>query len=174
MANRDNPHGLQSIGRTLSGGEPVLEEYKKLAATATAIFVNDVVNRGPSNDILPGGVPGTTLYEGVSLGYGPALTETRHMVVVSPDALYLAQDDGDVDGTVELDLGLNANLVFGAGNPNTFISGHEIDASTAAITATLDVKLWKLHQRADNEFGVNADVVVVFNKHRLAVGQAGI
>jgi hypothetical protein len=176
MANRDNPHGLAPLGRTLRGGCPSIREYTKDAAYGTAIFIHDVVNREADGNIAPGGTPNTTTFQGVALNGGALSTLTKHLVMDSPDALYEAQDNGDTDGFAEADMGLMCDLEFNAGSAVTGISGHEIDESAAADTTTdLDVKLLRLLDTPDNVAGgVHTRVEIVFNQHRLNPGVAGV
>lgn len=175
MANRDNPHGLAPLGRTLRGGVPSVRQYSKDASEGTAIFINDVVNREADQYIVAGGTPNTTTFQGVSLDYGAGSTLTTHLVVDSPDALYEAQDNHDTDGLAEADMGLMCDLEFNAGSATTFISGHEIDESAAADTTTdLDVKLLRKLDCPDNDYGAHCRVEIVFNQHRLNPGVAGV
>ncbi len=174
MANVDNPHGLRPLMRTLNGGCPVVRQYIKDSAEATAIFINDVVQRQADGNIAAGGTPGTTLFLGVALNYGAASQQTDHLVIVSPDAIFEAQDNNDTDGFAAADMGLNCNLEFNAGNAQSYISGHELDESTAGTNASLDVKLLDKLDVPDNEYGPNCRVQVVFNKHLFAKGVAGV
>lgn len=174
MPNADNPHGLYPLARTLSGGCPRIQRMSKDAAEATAIFMWDAVNREADGNIdAASATPGTTNYSGVSLNFGAALTLTEHLVIVSPDALFDCQ--GNSDGAIaEADMGLLANLELSAGSALTQISGHELDQSTQAVTATLDAKMLDKINAPDNEFGLNARILVVFNKHRMNGAVAGI
>jgi|GEM_PF-2513346 len=176
MANFDNPHGLQPLMRTLSGGVPMVEEYIKASGTAYPIYQWDAVALDSNFRLISstGITPGSTLYSGVSLNYGAASTQTRHLVMTSADAIYQCQDNNDTNGIAETDLGLNANLELNAGNALTKISGHEIDESTINTTATLDVKLLGLLKTPDNEFGSWCRVEIMFNKHRMNPGVAGV
>jgi hypothetical protein len=175
MANRDNPHGLAPLMRTLTGGCPSVREYTKDVLQATAIFQNDVVNREADGNIAPGGSPNTTTFQGVALNHGAALTLSTHLVMDSPKALYEAQDNADTDGLVEADMGLMCDLEFNAGSAVSQISGHEIDESAAADTTTdLDVKLLRKLDVADNAYGSHCRVEIVFNQHRLNPGIAGV
>ena len=174
MANIDNPHGLRPLMRTLDGGFPSLREYKKDSAQGTAIFINDVVTREGDGNIAPGGTPGTTLYLGVAMNYGAASTETNHLVMVAPDAVYDAQDNNDTDGLAEADMGANINFEFNAGNALNQISGHELDESTLAVTASLDAKILDKVDDPTNAFGAFCRVQVVINKHQFAKGVAGV
>lgn len=172
MANVDNPHGLRSLMRTLSGGCPTIDQFAKAVGYGTAIFIGDAVNRVADGSIEASATPGTTLYTGVALNHGAASKATTHLVITSPDAIYEAQDEGT--GVAAADEGLNANLVLNAGSATTKISGHEINGATKATTATLDVKLLKLLDVPDNAAGSNARVEVMFNKHRMAMAVAGV
>ena len=174
MSNRDNPHGLAPLMRTLRGGAPSVREYTKDASAGTAIFINDVVNREADGNIVAGGTPNTTTFQGVALNYGPASTLSKHLVMDSPGALFEAQDNAAVDGFAEADMGLNANLVFGTGDAVSLISGHEINETGATTTSTLDVHLLRKVDAVDNEYGSHARIEIVFNKHRLLPGVAGV
>ena len=174
MANTDRPHGLRPLMTTLGGGPPVIKEYSKDASENTAIFIWDIVNMEADGNIeANSATPGTTRFLGVSLNHGAASTLTKHLVVISPDAIFEAQDNNDTDGIAAADIGLNANVELNAGSTTTLVSGHEIDESTADTTNTLDLKLLALHEVPDNAFGSFARIEVVINKHMLREG-AGV
>ena len=64
---------------------------------------------------------------------------------VCPETLYWCQEDGDTTPLALTDIGNNVNLVYThAGSTTTGISGMEIDSSSKATTATLDVSLLRL------------------------------
>jgi hypothetical protein len=175
MANRDNPHGLAPLMRTIHGGWPSVHEYTKDVNEATALFIHDVVNREADGCLADGGTPNTTTFQGVNLNYGPGATVTKHLVMDSPGAIYEAQDNADVDGFAEADMGLQADLEFNAGSTTTLISGHEIDESAAGDTTTdLDVKMLRKLDAPDNEWGAHVRVEVILNQHRLNPGVAGV
>lgn len=175
MANRDNPHGLRPLMRTLSGGVPFTQEFDKDASEGTAIFQWDAVNREADGNIeAASATPGTTLYSGVSLNYGAASTLTKHIVIAAPDAVFEAQDNADTDGFAAADMGLNVNLELNAGSASTRLSGHELDESTVDTTNSLDMKLLQLLTVPDNAHGAWGRYEVVFNKHRMYGGVAGV
>lgn len=174
MANVDNPHGLQPLMRSIEGGEVQVARFLKGAAVSGAIFINDVVARNADGNLAAGGTPGTTTYDGVSLNRGATLTETWHDVIVTPKAVYEAQDNNDTNGFDFADQGLNVNIEFNAGNATTGISGHELDESTVATTASLDVHLLRLHRVPTNAYGAFGRWEVVFNKHRMSSNAAGV
>ena len=175
MPNQDNPHGLRPIGRTMSGGFPRIQNFQKDASEGAAIFIFDAVNREADGNIeANGATPGTTLYSGVSLTYGAASTLTDHLVVVSPDALFEAQDNNDTDGLAAADEGLNINIELNAGSASTLISGHELDESTLNTSNGLDLHVIQKLDVPDNEYGAYCRMVVMFNKHRMFGGVAGV
>lgn len=174
MANRDNPHGLRPLGRTLAGGFPTVETFSKIATYGTAIFIWDAINRVADGSIEASATPGTTTYSGVSLNHGAASTLTTHVCMVSPDALYEAQDNAATDGFAAADLGLNANLVLGAGSATTLISGHEINETGVDVTDSLDVHLLRLYPSPDNAHGAWARIEIIFNKHRMNPTRVGV
>jgi len=174
MPNVDNPHGLNLLGRTLAGGLPTIESFNKAVGYGTAIFIGDAVARAADGSIDKAITPGTTNYSGVALNHGAASTATAHLVVTSPDSLFECQDNNDTDGFAAVDMGLNVNLELNAGSASTQLSGHELDESTAAGTATLDVKLLRLFGNPNNDYGAFGRYEIVFNKHRMANAIAGI
>lgn len=176
MANRNNPHGLRPLCRGLSGGPVENELFQKEASVGTAIFRNDAVVQTASGPYVSatGITPGTTLYSGVALNYGAASTLTDHYVIVDPYAIFEAQDNNSTDGIQATDIGNNANLSLGAGSSTTKLSGHVIDEATIATTSTLDVKLRKILETGDNDYGSYCRVELVFNKHRNAFAVAGV
>lgn len=173
MPNLNNPHGLMPLGIQIGGGPSMIEEFAKAVGYATALFRFDAVNRVADGSIEASATPGTTLYTGVVLDRGAASLATIHHVIVSPGAIFESQCSGA--GLVAADMGLNANLILsGGGNAVTGQSGHQLDTSTLAATATLDMHLLQLFNVADNAYGAFARIEVIFNKHRMAPGVAGV
>ncbi|HEX8186473.1 MAG TPA: hypothetical protein VF747_17030 [Blastocatellia bacterium] len=170
MSNLDNPYGLHPL-TTQHGGPPHVQKMQKDAAQATAIFKQDVVAREADSFLAPGGTPGTTLYDGVSLDYGAALTLTDHLVVVDPSCIFDAQADGSL---VQADEGLNVNFIFGTGNSTTKFSGHELDSSTEATTGTLDAHILRILPIQNNDPGANCRFEILINRHRRSPLSAGV
>ncbi len=160
--------------RSVDGGQCQVREYTKDVSQATAIFIHDLVTREADGNIAPGGTPGTTLILGASLNHGAALTLSTHLVIISPGAIYEAQDNNDTDGVAAADLGQNSNVEYNTGGALTLLSGHEIDESSLNTTSTLDLKLLGLLTVPDNAHGANARIEVMINKHQLGQGVAGI
>lgn len=171
MANVNNPHGLNPLFTNLQGGAPAIQRFSKLSSYATAIFLNDPVNRVSGGALQASATPGTTLYTGVSLQYSAASLADTIAVCTDPQALYEGQCSGSLAAT---DMGLNANLVAGAGSATTKQSGWQIDDSTKATTSTLDVHLLNSWGSIDNAYGANARIEVIFNKQRMNGATAGV
>lgn len=174
MANRDNPHGLAPLMRTLGGGCPSVQEYTKDASEDTAIFINDAVNMEADGCILATGTPGSIWYQGVALNHAPALTLSKHLVIDDPTAIFEAQDNADTDGFAAADRGELLNLELNAGNDLSHISGHEIDESAIDEDAQKDIKLLRLLEPPDNAYGSHGRWQIVFNRHFLTPGAVGV
>jgi hypothetical protein len=170
MANSDNPHGLLPRYCT-SGAAPWVEEFDKLVGYGTAMYLGDAVARVASGAIEIPATPGTTRITGVNLNWGKVSTATKHLVVLNPDMLFEAQADGIL---AEADMGLNANLIYGAGDGTALKSGHEINSATEDVTATLDVHLLKKLDVEGNAYGANVRLEILINKHRLATDSVGV
>jgi len=172
MANVDNPHGLLPV-YSLFGGAMVLEEFTRAAAYGTALYRGDVVGRINDHTITIPATPGTTRISGVNLVHCVAsyAAATKHLVVVGPDQVFEGQADGSL---LEADMGLNANLLYGAGDAVALKSAHEIDSATEAETATLDVHLLGRLRVEENAYGANVRLEVLINKHRMASDAVGV
>lgn len=173
MANNDNPHGLGFVGMD-GPGFPMLQHFSKVVGLGVAIFQQDAVQRVADGSIEGGGTPGSTLITGVAQNYGALSTATEHDVIVSSDALFEAQDNNATDGIAAADLGLNANLQYNAGSTVTLQSGHEINETGAAVTASLDVHLLELLNAPDNAYGSWARIVIKINGHRYGFAAVGV
>lgn len=190
MANRDATCGLKLIG-SLSGRMPSTMVCALLAADATATFVGDPVKLSGTADA--DGIPSiaqaaaTDPIFGVITGflprvaardalYRPASTLTYATVCVDPNALYEVQVDDDAYTFAITDVGLNADILVGSGSTATGASAVELDASTLANTAGLQLKVLGMVQRADNAVGDYAKVIVKINQHVLQydVGNSGV
>jgi len=189
MANTDRAHGLASLGVTLAGGPVQLFPYTKDASESGAIFVNDLVNQETDGFVEAASISaGTTLNLGVNFGpYVPANAAAKVILVnIDPNALYEAQDDASngpalsTPGLSRGDMGLNANVVYATGDLATGISKTEIAASTAAVTAGLDLKLLGLLDVFDpltgakNAFGAWARIVVMINNSTFKLPATGL
>lgn len=190
MANADQPRGLIPVA-SLTGTALATGIYFIPATDSTAMSVGDPVKYAGSADA--DGVPTVTVATagdaccGVIVGFTPdkdyedntyrvASTARYAIVADDPNELFVVQEDSDGGALAATNVGQNATLIFGGTNTTTGASGVEIDSSTAATTATLQVKLIRLDRRPDNEIGTNADWVVKINNHQHGshTGTAGV
>jgi hypothetical protein len=206
MANANVARGLIPYatvwGQKYNGS---FNTYFVPAAYATALFVGDPVDIiSSSNDA--NGIPAVKLatvgspYLGVVVGiinggdmgnmntvtrdlpvYHPASTAQYLAIADDPNLLFELQDDASAQATApNLWAGKNANLVAGAGSTVTGYSGWQMAASTVATTNTLDVKIIRPLQQADNAIGtaantnMNAKWLVKLNNSRFANLIAGV
>ncbi len=190
MANVDAAGGLRLVG-SVRGGMPACRTLNIPVGDGTATFVGDAVKlegTGTADGRITviQAAAGNAIY-GVVVGlkprqaalgavHRPASTSVDVVVCYDPDAIYEIQVDDDSYTFAATDLGLNANLLVGAGNATTGASGMELDASSILTTATLQLKIIGLVQRAGNELGDFAKVLVKINNHQVAAhtGTAGV
>jgi hypothetical protein len=173
MSNVNNPFGLRPVMRTMAGGNPNVFGYAKAAAYSHAIFKWDPVTQlaGVLNGPASGMTAGTTRPIGVALAYSLASLAATMLVMDDPGAIFCVQGDGSGSGGNIIDattVGYNANLNYtgtAGGGVTRDNSGVQLTESTIAVTATLDVRILRLHQDPTNAYGLNGIVEVVFNKH---------
>lgn len=187
MANSDLPSGLTP--RRYRNGAPFvgpLRKYYVPASDGTALFIGDPVILAGTGDAK--GVPAVTRATAASAGritgvvvgianddtlaasndmmetgYRAASTAGYVLVCDDPDVLYEIQEDSDGGALAVTNIGQNADLIAAAGSTVTRRSGFELDSSTAATTATLQLRIIELAQRPDNEIGANAKWLVAIN-----------
>lgn len=182
MANADTPFGLRPVRHR--NGAPyngAVTRYYVPASDSTALFIGDPVIVAGGGDAA--GVPtvtrataaGGAYITGVvvavepetadSLTYRAASTARYVLVADDPDLMFEIQEDAVGGALAAADLGLNADIIIAAGNTLTGRSGVELDTSTKATTNTLQLRIHSFVQRADNEIGANAKVLVTINLH---------
>lgn len=200
MANANKPAGLVPV--QYLGGSPwngQARTYYIPSTDSNAYAIGDPVKTlstgGDAN-----GVPGVTIavagasnaIRGVIVGIGayeggmfvpsfldsiviPA-TKTRayYVMVVDDPAVMFSVQEADASGSplTAANCGQNINLLAGANNG--FISGWQLDNTTVANTATLQMRLWGLIRTIDNAFGAQAKWLCTINQHELALGTAGV
>lgn len=190
MANVNSAFGLKPV-RRFSGApyNGALRRYSVPSSYATNVFIGDPVvitgtsdadgyaevNVASNGGSITGVVQGFEDVPSLTLGYGAASTTRAVLVVDDPEILFEVQEDA-VGGTLALaSVGLNADLISAAGSTSTRASGWMLDTSTAATTATLQVKIIEFQHRADVEPAVaNSKVLVKINKHTALGGVAGV
>lgn len=170
MANTNAAFGGRLVGSLL--GAPIngaTNVYTAKADYATALYIGDPVvvvgtrgsghqcvelaTAGATNQIT-GFIVGFEPTPGiVSLGYGAASTLRFPIVADNPEALFELQEDAVGGALAEASIGLNINLVSGAGNAYTKKSGWMIDSSAVGGDATYQMTIRDIVTRVDNEAG---------------------
>lgn len=202
MANADTPFGLLAVGHPLGLSKASVRAYHVPASYGTALFPGDPVVKTSTANTAEVTAPGVgvmpigTLQEvaKATAGAGNAITGVIVSVAADPDALgrrYIPASTGGVvfvaddpetefeiqsdDALAAADIGLNAALVYtNTGDTATGQSGAELDASTKATTANLQLRILNVVPRTDNEVGAAVKVRVRINNHTEAPGVAGV
>jgi hypothetical protein len=197
MANANRPSGLSPV-RMITGapynGQATLYSIDK--DYTTALYIGDpVISSGTANDkgvqgitlaAVTGPIRGVIVGLGTSQGllanpsnlditYRPGAATTADwyaLVVDDPNVVFEVQEIGTGTPLTKAACGLNADLETGTGNG--FVSGWMVGNDNEGVTATLQVRLLGLAQRADNAFGQYAKWEVLINAHELRVGQVGL
>lgn len=200
MANVDRPQGLRPV-RYASGApyNGAVNMYLIPSADGTATFVGDLVKPYTSggaaalyvNGINCEGMP-TVIQSaagdpsiGVIVGFLPDVTNlnTKHraastnriaLVADDPNLLFEIQEVSGGTALTAAEVGLNADVVVGAGSTTTGMSGMELDNSTEATTAGLNLRIIGLSPAPDNNYGEHAKWLVMLMDHSLRAGVAGV
>jgi hypothetical protein len=180
MANTNNPFGFRPVGVRGGAYQGRISRYYVQPADSTALYIGDPVILAGSGDA--NGVPDVTRatagsagrVTGVIVGFVPdanirangyraSSTAAYVLVADDPELVCEVQEDAVGGALAVTDIGLNADMVSGAGSAVTKLSGFQLDTSTKATTATLQLRIMGFVQRVDNEVGANAKVLVRFN-----------
>lgn len=194
MPNPNTPRGIQPYA--YAWGAPwggAVRTYYVPSGNATALFMGDPV-AGVTNSSDGNGVPtaeiataGATNYilgafMGISNNAGSAVipvlqNQTPYLpagqaayIYVSDDPflLYEVQEDSVGGSMVSGAGGRNADLVAGAGSTITNYSGWQLDSSTLAVGATLQMRIIQALQQIDNTVGqANAKWLTKINLHAM-------
>jgi hypothetical protein len=181
MANIDKAFGLRPIGNLSATGAQKQYGYLIEDNQSGAIYQGDLVTivGGYVVKFLPGthsaalGVFNGCNYIDPSTGkptwrnfYPGSVNITAGTiqcdVLDDPNQLFLIQADEDI---VQADIGKNADVVGTGGSSTTGQSSMELDSSTIADTAALNLKIVGLWNAPGNELGDFAVVVVKINEH---------
>lgn len=191
MANNDNARGLTlSRAQGSSGKSGGVSKYYVPATDGTAIYLGGLVKLAGSADAdgvpsVTGNVAAGNAVVGVVVGveadthdsttYRAASTERYVLVADDPNELFEIQEDSVGAALAATDVGLNASLIgLTGGSTVNGRSTMELDSSTAATTATLDLSIHRMALRADNEIGTNAKWLVRLNNHQYVDGATGV
>lgn len=190
MANADSPHGFRAVNRLGGPFNAATVRVAIASGDATATFIGDAVKLAGSSvdgaptvaqcaagDAVYGVIQAFEADPATSLEdqYRKASTARFAQVIPASEAYFVVQADDDTSVLDADSVGLNANFIVGSGNTATGISGMELDSSTAATTATLDLQIVGFPNQVDNEIGVaNQEVIVKFNDPQDAPGRTGV
>ena len=188
MANIDKAFGLRAIGNLSATGAQKQYGYEIADSQAGTIFQGDLValSAGFITKFLPAthtaavGVFNGCNYIDPTTGkptfknyYPGSVNITAGKIIADviddPNQLFLVQCDA---GFVAADVGKNADVIGTGGSTTTGISTMELNSSTLATTAALNLKVVGLYTDVNNEFGTNAVVVVKINEH--VYGSTGV
>jgi len=188
MANVDKAFGLRPLGNLSATGAQKQYGYEIADNQSGAIYQGDLVTivDGYVVKFLPGthaaalGVLNGVFYVDPTTGkptwknyYPGSVNITSGKIVADvlddPSQLFLIQADEDI---VQADIGKNADVVGTGGSTTTGVSTMELDSSTIADTAALNLKIVGLWDAPGNALGNYAVVVVKINEH--LYGSSGV
>jgi len=122
-------------------------------AGAAACGVLVAVGLGNSS---PAGAGGPYInYNDLSKTYRPASSVAVYYaaVVDDPNVIFEIQEGGTGTNFAAASVGLNANIIYTAPATGVYVSGMQVDdTAAAAVTATLNLRLYSLKQSIDNHF----------------------
>ena len=188
MANVDKAFGLRPLGNLSASGSQKQFGYEIADNQAGAIFQGDLVTVydgylvqfDPSAHTAAVGVFNGCNYIDPTTGkptfsnyYPGSVNITQGKIVADvmddPNQLFIIQNDGT---SAAANYGKNADVVVGTGSTTTGVSAMELDTSSIANTAALNLKIVGLWDVPNNAVGANAVVVVKINEH--LYGSAGV
>ena len=188
MANIDKASGLRAIGNLSATGAQKQYGYEIADNQSGTIFQGDLValSAGYITRFLPAthtaavGVFNGCSYIDPTTGkptwknyYPGSVNITSGKIVADviddPSQLFLVQCDA---GFTAADVGKNADVIGTGGSTTTGVSTMELNSSTLAVTAALNLKTVGLYNVPGNDFGSFAVVVVKINEH--VYGSAGV
>ena len=188
MANIDKPYGLRAMGNLSATGAQKQFGYEIADNQAGAIFKGDlvtifdgyIVKFAPATHTAAVGVfngcnyidptsgkPKWSNYYPGSVNITAGIIEAD--VIDDPNQLFTIQADEDI---VAADIGKNADVVGTDGSTTTGLSSMELDSSTIANTAALNLKIVGVFKTPGNALGDYCQVVVKINEH--LYGSAGV
>ena len=181
MANVDKAFGLKPLGNLSATGAQKQYGYEIADSQSGAIFQGDLVTivNGYVVKFLPAthaaalGVFNGCNYVDPTTGkpifsnYYPGSVNITQGIISAdvlddPSQLFIIQADEDI---VQADIGKNADVVGAGGSTTTGVSTMELDSSTIADTAALNLKIVGLYSVPGNALGDFAVVVVKINEH---------
>ena len=188
MANVDKAFGMRPLGNLSASGSQKQFGYEIADNQAGAIYQGDLVTIydgylvqfNPSTHTAAVGVFNGCNYIDPTTGkptwknyYPGSVNITQGKIIADvlddPNQLFIIQNDGT---SAAANYGKNADVVVGTGSTTTGVSAMELDTSTIANTAALNVKIVGLWDVPNNAVGEFAVVIVKINEH--LYGSAGV
>jgi hypothetical protein len=188
MANADKAFGLRPLGNLSASGSQKQYGYEIADNQSGAIFQGDLVTLkdgyilqfNPASHTAAVGVFNGCFYTDPTTGkptfsnyYPGSVNITQGKITADvlddPSQLFIIQND---EASAVANYGKNGDIVVGTGNTTTGMSANELDTSTIATTAALNLKVIGLWDVPGNAVGTNAVVVVKINEH--LYGSAGV
>jgi hypothetical protein len=188
MANVDKPFGLRALGNLSATGGQKQYGYEIADNQSGAIYQGDLVTVydgylvkfAPATHTAAVGVFNGCNYIDPTTGkptwknyYPGSVNITQGKIIADviddPSQLFIIQVDESVAQT---QVGFNADVVGTGGSTTTGVSTMELDSSTIAKAAALNLKIVGLWDVPGNAYGTNAVVVVKINEH--LYGSAGV
>lgn len=184
MANDNAPRGLEPIKGP--GGNIPANEYPLYASCATAVYLNDPVDKesggtvtlataGANHPVL-GSVIGIFDTTGLPVNYAPASPGSGYTLIVAddPHQEFELQEDGDTDDLELADRNINVDLVAGSGSTSTGLSGWMINSNTEGASASKQLRLIRKVDKPNNALGDYCRWIVRINNHRNSPGIVGV
>lgn len=181
MANVNKPFGLRPLGNLSATGSQKQYGYQIADNQSGAIYQGDLVTLkdgyilkfNPATHTAAVGVLNGVYYVDPTTGkptwknfYPGSINITSGTiqadVIDDPSQLFIIQADEDIE---KADIGKNADVIGTGGSTTTGVSSMELDSSTIADTAALNLKIVGLWNVPGNAFGDFAVVVVKINEH---------
>ena len=188
MANIDKPYGLRAMGNLSATGSQKQFGYEIADNQAGAIFKGDlvtifdgyIVKFAPATHTAAVGVfngcnyidptsgkPTWSNYYPGSVNITAGIIEAD--VIDDPNQLFTIQADEDIE---QSDIGKNADVTGTGGSTTNGLSSMELDSSTIAKDAALNLKIVGVFKTPGNALGDYCQVVVKINEH--LYGSAGV
>ena len=188
MANIDKAFGLRPMGNLSATGAQAQYGYEIADNQSGAIFQGDLVTIfdgflvkfAPATHTAAVGVFNGCQYIDPTTGkptfknfYPGSVNITAGKIIADviddPAQMFLIQVDESV---AQADVGKNADIIGTGGSTTNGTSSMELDSSSIANDAALNLKIIGLYDVPGNSFGTNAVVVVKINEH--LYGSAGV
>jgi len=183
MANIDGPRGMEPINSPY--GSIKRTKYRVNPSCASILYIGDPVDMintgtvtiataGAGNPVL-GCIVDIFDSTGKPVKACPA-TSTGYTVTVAddPNQEFIMQEDGAVSDRALADIGINVDLIAGTGSVTTGLSAWEIDSSSIAASANVQLRIIDKADILGNALGDWCRWVVKINNHRKNAGIVGV